>query len=60
METSAKETINIDELFIDTAKVYLEKQSNLNKKDAKNIKQGNIDINNTNQEDEGNNNSKCC
>ncbi len=39
METSAKDTINIDELFINTTKHFLERQiGSVNKKDTKVLK----------------------
>ena len=40
METSAKDTINIDELFINTTKIFLERQqgNTNNKKDTKVLK----------------------
>ena len=62
IETSAKDTINIETLFVDTAKYLLSKQinksGNSNNMGAKN----GIDLNNNNQTPQKNNNnySYCC
>ena len=62
IETSAKDTINIETLFVDTAKYLLSKQVNISG-NANNIggKNG-IDLNNNNQTPQKNNNnySYCC
>jgi GTPase SAR1 family protein len=59
IETSAKETINVEELFIDTTKVFLENQLGYgNKKDSKQLKQGAINLND--DQSEKKNKRTCC
>jgi hypothetical protein len=51
METSAKETVNIEELFVSSAKIFIEKQGpkDVTKKD-KNVKGNTISIDNLNSQ----------
>jgi GTPase SAR1 family protein len=63
LETSAKDTVNIDELFTSTTQLFLEKQVNVpgkggNIKD-KNLSSGAIALNN-NSNNNNNNDSSCC
>jgi Ras-related protein Rab-1A len=50
METSAKESLNIEELFISSAKLFIEKQGpkEANNKKDKNVKGNTISIDNLN------------
>ena len=45
METSAKETTNIDELFVSTTKIFMEKQGNTGKGNKGKVTPGGIGIN---------------
>ena len=45
METSAKETPNIDELFVSTTKIFMEKQGNTGKGNKGKVTPGGIGIN---------------
>jgi len=61
IETSAKDTINIDELFINTTKIFLDKQTsgNVVKKDNKVLK-GSKNINVGDKTPNDNKKSDCC
>jgi Ras-related protein Rab-1A len=55
-ETSAKDTINIDELFLDSTKVFIDRQKNLVRRDSrKNLKNG-ISVENINEKKK----KSCC
>jgi Ras-related protein Rab-1A len=55
-ETSAKDTMNIDELFLDSTKVFIDRQMNLVRRDSrKNLKNG-ISVENINEKKK----KKCC
>ena len=62
IETSAKDTINIETLFVDTAKYLLSKQVNKSGNSNKITGKNGIDLNNNNQIPQKNNNnySYCC
>ena len=45
METSAKETTNIDELFVSTTKIFMEKQANTGHGNKGKVTPGGIGIN---------------
>jgi GTPase SAR1 family protein len=66
LETSAKEVVNIDELFISTTKTFLEKQGTpVGGKDGKNLGGNTVSILNNGNNGTGNNNNQrnndsCC
>ena len=62
IETSAKDTINIETLFVDTAKYLLSKQINKSGNSNNMGTKNGIDLNNNNQTPQKNNNnySYCC
>jgi Ras-related protein Rab-1A len=62
IETSAKDTINIETLFVDTAKYLLSKQVNKSGNSNNIAGKNGIDLNNNNQTPQKNNNnySYCC
>lgn len=63
LETSAKETVNIDELFVSASKTFLEKAGTISAKNPKKTP-GNSILLNSNQEnktdDNSNNQNNCC
>jgi Ras-related protein Rab-1A len=52
LETSAKETVNIEELFVSSAKLFIEKQGpkDISNKKDKNMKGNTISIDNLNSQ----------
>ena len=59
LETSAKETVNIEELFITTSKTFLEKQSSIGQKNPKKVPGNSISLNENNKP-HSNNEGGCC
>lgn len=60
IETSAKDTVNIDELFITTTKTFLKKQLSIGNEGNKNISEGINLENKSGNTDEGMVNNTCC
>ena len=62
METSAKETTNIDELFVSTTKIFMEKQGNTGKGNKWKVTPGGIwiNLNENNLESKKEKEGTCC
>ena len=62
METSAKETVNIDELFVSTTKIFMSKQVNAGGATGKGMKTPGVAGINLNEENLNDNkkNDSCC
>ena len=64
LETSAKETTNIDELFISASRSFLDKQSTIGNKSQKKAPGSSISLNDKpdqkNQKNQSNNQEGCC
>jgi len=64
LETSAKETTNIDELFISATRSFLDKQSTIGNKSQKKAPGSSISLNDKpdqkNQKNQTNNQEGCC